>query len=154
FGDHLATWESTPTFSEPSSPFEESDTEVWEFGSELTNSSVESPPGEVREEAVIDHYAAIDAGWPVENLPREDASPISYESESSKKIEDVIPVSGIDSSVEAQLHADVLELMTTAEEALNSRSWEAVETPTPLVAAERPFRNLFTRLRRKKKGLE
>lgn len=154
FGDHLATWESTPRFSEPSSPFEGSDTEVWEFGSESANSSVETPSGEVREEAVIDRYAAIDAGWPVENLPREEASPMSFESESPKKIEGVIPVSEINSSVEARLHADVLELMTTAEEALNSRSWEAVETPTPLVAAERPFRNLFTRLRRKKKGLE
>ncbi len=187
FGNHLETWETQPTFVDAAS----SEDAVWEFGApeSVESPAIEEPAdpfehllkeveteldriealershrdetGGVREEPVLDRYAAIDAGWPAEELP----PPEVY-----TPVPAVHPVD-VPAKVDAedQIHDEVLELVTTTREATSRRfdgaaaravAWEserpqpAVETLTSVAPASRPFRNLFTRLRRKQRGLE
>lgn len=185
FGNHLETWETRPTFVDAAAGEEV----VWEFGASepLESPAVEEPadPFEhllkeveteldriealershrdetegVREEPVLDRYAAIDAGWPAEEFPPPEVNtPAGRPMDVPTKVD-----------AENQLHDEVLELVTATREATSRRfdgaaaravAWEserpqpAVETPTQAVPASRPFRNLFTRLRRKQRGLE
>lgn len=232
FGNHLNTWESSPTFTAAKSLLDSSDTSVWEFGAETSESehseenpgesapaptSEETPPRDafenflqtvenelqrlesqiaatkqpedkIEEEAVVDRYAAIDAGWPEPEIPQ----PVQLATDdlldlrsteiisstpsarTAKRIDDepLISVSPLVEALEPeqQIHSDVLELVSTTQEAMNTRridqgatpqyspteshAAETVETSAPRVLPERPFRNLFTRLRRKQKGLE
>jgi len=80
------------------------------------------------------------------------------------------PLSSHESSLEQRLSDQVLELVSTTQESLGGRridegrmaatsTWnaelaESVESAPPAMSPGRPFRNLFTRLRRKQKGLE
>jgi type II secretory pathway predicted ATPase ExeA len=188
FGNHLKTWESRPTFLEADLPDQET---VWEFGSpepgelptvaepadpfehllqeveteldriEALEHSHRAESDEVREEPVLDRYAAIDAGWPAEEFP----PPEVYAPEP-----DISPARPANTDAESRIHAEVLELVSTARQATGARRfdgassdshvWEtesslpAVETQPPAAPAARPFRNLFTRLRRKQRGME
>lgn len=196
FGEHLTAWESTPTVSASSPEPSNDQSDVWEFGSDLASeaepgavgrsfdSSVElssATSDAVQEVPVVDRYAAIDAGWPVDDLPPGDGKSLSpttmTASDSRQQTNSQTDVKASEhrdwavSEPEDQLHADVLELAALARGAVTARkfgetlpqmmppekqdsTWEAVETPTANIAPERPFRNLFTRLRRKQQGLE
>ena len=189
FGDHLPTWESTPTFAPRAT---EHPGDVWEFGldadsslgadafgrvpemvpstllpSESSSRTDTVSSDEVREEPVVDRYAAIDAGWPVDDLPSDPQSPtICLGSPAAES--DRLPHSLKDrpAEPEVRLHSDILELATTTREAVGSPAfdaqpsakddnhWEEGESSPPVVSPDRPFRNLFTRLRRKQRGLE
>ncbi len=144
---------------------------------------VEDPmAGRILEEPVIDRYAAIDAGWPEEDLP-DSASysdetaagrpavsvPVEYPPSSARR--QAAPSIALQHEPERQLQTEVLELVESTRDATGTRRFDnglshghlplidelpthAVETEQAVAMPQRPFRNLFTRLRRKQKGLE
>jgi type II secretory pathway predicted ATPase ExeA len=121
---------------------------------------------EIYEEPVIDRYAAIDAGWPPGEFPPAAMSQPARADRVASAAKPPVRVEIGASEPEARLHADVLELVAETQQALRSersRPWaesseegyDVIETePPPKRTPERSFRNLFTRLRRKQKGLE
>lgn len=187
FGDHLATWERQPTLVAPHTVNEDG---VWEFVDQPAETAVDpfenllqaveteldrveamrqadlAETPQVREEPVIDRYAAIDAGWPVENLPAEVVEMVAPESPRAAATSPM----PMQPPVEEQMQSDVLELVTATRNAINQRfdvgqpirppvdrdeQMTAMETaPPPTIHPGRPFRNLFTRLRRKQQGLD
>lgn len=201
FGDHLATWdESSHDVWEFGSGDDGIDATTAEdaYETSLEELSVIDPvgsfldaveeavtrienerqqafaaPGSVIEEPVLDRYAAIDAGWPTDDIPRETPHWLTEEPLHSTSGDTQIlhradvpptPISAVrETSVEQRVADDVLELTTTTHESLTGRRFDdapaadepfGVETSAPSVSPGRPFRNLFTRLRRKQRGLD
>ena len=107
-----------------------------------------------------------------ESEPPRSAAPVPMEDPLIMPEEQPNPVLNIDADEpEQRLQSDVLELVAATQDAIQTRRidsanrssreplieddpLEAVETAPPRVISDRPFRNLFTRLRRKQKGLE
>lgn len=185
FGDHLASWESQPAFQQSDST---TDDGVWEFVDQPAESeedpfehllqAVETEldrveamrqtepgePGQIQEEPVIDRYAAIDAGWSVDDLP-----PAAEMTAETSELP-ATPIAAPRKVMEDQMHADVLDLVAATRNTINQRfdagqslrppveqddDISVMETaPPPTVSPGRPFRNLFTRLRRKQQGLD
>lgn len=220
FGNHLATWESSVADSERGTGARP---EVWEFGAEASESADDSSQvgddplgnflkaveyeldqlegdanekestGKVEEEPVIDRYAAIDGGWPEDEIPLPEyvaeasksaaadersslrpamSVPVEYPPSTSRSDRmPTIPLLRDSESAEQRLHSEMLELVATAQDAAQTRRIDSAQAPLPAPlfddespaevettslrrSAERPFRNLFTRLRRKQKGLD
>jgi type II secretory pathway predicted ATPase ExeA len=208
FGDHLSSWDASsnevwefhpqnddsppeptdqvvhsqnehPVIDPVGSFLQAVEEEVTRIENERQAATAES--GRVIEEPVLDRYAAIDAGWPTDDIPRDAPrwhtdEPLTPEPSDAKIVHrsDLgsdaprMPLGAgrstavVESSVEERLSHDVLELVATTQESLAGRRVDeppaadafGIETPSAAVSPARPFRNLFTRLRRKQRGLE
>jgi type II secretory pathway predicted ATPase ExeA len=98
------------------------------------------------------------------------APPVPVEYPPSRSLAGALPTMPLAHEPDEALHAEVLELVSATQEALRTRridgdgdvvergghdaSSDRTEATAPRSSSQRPFRNLFTRLRRKQKGLE